>query len=138
MLQEIHSQRAGVVPPYQHYSDDEKHAMQRAILNLFGKWEISDADASTLLGGVSSKTLSRWREGAYGRLSVDQADRISNLLAIHKALRILFKDARRYYGWVKKPNEAFGGDSALEIMLHGHLQDIMRVRRYLDAVRGSW
>jgi hypothetical protein len=39
--------------------------------------------------------------------------------------------------WLDTANEAFGGHSALEIMLHGELTDLMRVRNYLDAERGG-
>ena len=37
-----------------------------------------------------------------------------------------------------RPNDAFAGRSALEMMLGGELTDLMRVRRYLDAERGAW
>jgi hypothetical protein len=63
---------------------------------------------------------------------------MSNLLGIHKALRLLFDDPARGYGWIKRPNTAFGDLSALQIMLGGQLTDLMRVRRYLDAQRGVW
>ena len=63
--------------------------------------------------------------------------RLSNLMGIHKALRIIFTEADRVYGWIKRPNDAFGGASALDVMLGGELTDIMRVRRYLDSVRGG-
>lgn len=33
----------------------------------------------------------------------------------------------------KAENAAFGGESALHVMLGGDLKDIVRVRRYLDA-----
>ena len=59
-------------------------------------------------------------------------------MGIHKALRLLFKEPARGYGWVKRPNEAFGGTTALDVMLNGQITDIMRVRRYLDAMRGPW
>ena len=38
--------------------------------------------------------------------------------------------------WVKKPNQAFGGQRALDVMLGGYLTDLFRVRAYLDAARG--
>ena len=64
--------------------------------------------------------------------------RLSNLLGIHKALRIIFVEPGRTYTWVKAQNEAFDGRSALDIMLGGELTDLMRVRRYVDAERGAW
>ena len=57
-------------------------------------------------------------------------------MGIHKALRILFTENERAYGWVKKPNRAFDGKSALEIMLQGQIMDLFDVRFYLDAARG--
>ena len=59
-------------------------------------------------------------------------------MGIHKALRLLFKEPVRGYGWIKRANTAFGGATALEVMLGGQITDIMRVRRYLDAMRGPW
>ena len=112
--------------------------MQRAVINLFARWELSDQQAAVLLGDVSVRTFQRWKQGQYGRPGPDLAARLSNLLGIHKALRLLFRDHARGYGWIRRPNADFGGRSALDIMLQGHLTDLMRVRRYLDAARAPW
>jgi uncharacterized protein (DUF2384 family) len=117
-------------------TDDEGEAMARAAVNLFGLWGITDAQACVLLGGVSKRTYARWKDGEIGRLTIDQKTRLSVLMGIHKALRILFTEKARVYEWVKKPNRAFGGRSALDIMLGGYLTDLFRVRNYLDAARG--
>ncbi len=116
-------------------SDAEGEAMARAVVNLFGKWELTDAQASVLLGGLSARTWARWKAGGIGRIPRDLKSRLSNMMGIHKALRIIFTEADRAYGWIKRPNDAFGGASALDVMLGGELTDIMRIRRYLDSVR---
>ena len=118
-------------------SDAEGEAMARAIVNLFAKWDITDAQASILLGGLSPRTWARWKVGSIGRVPRDLKARLSNLMGIHKALRIVFTETERAYGWVKRPNDAFGGASGLDVILGGELTDIMRVRRYLDNVRGG-
>ncbi|MGI9402806.1 MAG: MbcA/ParS/Xre antitoxin family protein [Rhizobiaceae bacterium] len=118
-------------------TDAEGAAMARAVVDLFRRWELADAQACILLGGLSARSWARWKTGEIGRIPRDLKSRLSNLMGIHKALRIIFTDADRAYGWVKRPNEAFGGIPALEIMLGGELTDIMRVRRYLDSVRGG-
>lgn len=120
------------------YSPEETAALQRAVLNLMARWGVRDEDAATLLGGLSVKTYRRWRAGDYGRVGRDLADRMSNLLGIHKALRILFQEAARGYDWVSRPNEAFGGRSPLDVMLQGGMGDLHRVRAYLDSARGGW
>jgi hypothetical protein len=117
-------------------TDEEAAAMFRACLALFKKWSVSDADAATLLD-TAPRTFSRWKAEGIGHVGRDQKARLSNLMGIHKALRIIFRDTERVYGWVRKENRAFGMRTALDIMLGGELTDIMRVRRYLDAERGG-
>jgi len=111
--------------------------MFRAALNLFRFWGVSDGEAATLLD-LPVRSFSRWKSGTIGRISRDQKARLSNLMGIHKALRIIFQEPERAYAWIKAPNRTFAGCSALEIMLGGELTDLMRVRRYLDAERGGW
>ncbi|MEQ9330234.1 MbcA/ParS/Xre antitoxin family protein [Thalassobaculum sp.] len=118
-------------------TDEEAAAMLRAVVNLFKRWEISDAQAAVLLD-TPLRTYARWKTAAPSRLGRDLKARLSNLMGIHKALRIMFREPQRGYGWVKRTNTAFGGQTPLEIMLGGELTDLMRVRRYLDAERGAW
>ncbi len=120
------------------YSSDQIKAMQRTVINIFARWGVNDHDAAILLGGISAKTFRRWKDGDYGRVGRDLADRMSNILGIHKALRVIYRDTERGYQWIAAPNEAFGGRSALDIMLDGGMADIRRVRLYLDSVRGGW
>lgn len=117
-------------------SDRIEKAGVKAVLNLFKKWELSDTDACILLGGISSATYSRWKRGDIGKVKVDLRSRLSALLGIHKALSIIFTDSERCYKWIKKANETYGGSSALDIMKQGTLTDLLRVRQYLDFVRG--
>ena len=118
-------------------SDAEAAAMFRAVVNLFRHWEITDEQAANLLD-MPVRSYSRWKAGESGRIDRDKKARLSNLMGVHKALRIIFREPRRTYSWIKAPNEAFGGRSALDVMLGGELTDLMRVRRYLDAERGGW
>lgn len=118
-------------------TQDEGAAMFRAVLNLFGKWDLTDEQAAILLD-MPVRTYRRWKAEGPGRLSRDGRARLSNLLGIHKALRIIFTEAARGYAWIKAANAAFGGARALDVMLGGELTDLMRVRRYLDAERAGW
>ena len=117
-------------------TDAEAAAMFRAALNLFKLWGVSDLDAAVLLD-LPARSFARWKTGATGRITRDQKARLSNLMGIHKALRIIFREPARAHGWVRLPNAVFGGRTALDIMLGGELTDLIRVRRYLDAERGS-
>ena len=117
---------------------DAARAAQVAFVRLMKLWGVRDPDAARLLGHTSPRTYQRWKAGEYRRsLSVDALERVSNILGIHKALGILFESKAQRDGWVSRPNGAFGGASALEVMLGGRLVDLMRVRRYVDAIRGG-
>jgi Protein of unknown function (DUF2384) len=119
-------------------TNEEAGAMFRAALRLFRHWGVSDVQAAVLLN-LQNRTFARWKAGTLGRLDDrDLKARLSNLMGIHKALRTVFVDASRGYLWIRTVNEAFGGRSALDVMLGGELTDLMRVRRYLDAERGVW
>ncbi len=118
-------------------TDDEAAAMFRAATNMFCMWGVTDEESATLLD-LPVRTYRRWKAGKIGRIDRDGKARLSNLMGIHKALRVIFREAQRGYAWIKAPNTAFGGRSGLEVMLGGELTDLMRVRRYLDAERRGW
>nr|WP_007685187.1 MbcA/ParS/Xre antitoxin family protein [Sphingobium indicum] len=111
--------------------------MFRAALNLFAKWGLTDEQAAVLTD-MPVRSFRRWKAEGPGRISRDGLARLSNLMGIHKALRIIFQEPQRGYDWIKASNVAFGSASALAVMLGGELTDLMRVRRYLDAERGGW
>ncbi|MEO1200241.1 MAG: antitoxin Xre-like helix-turn-helix domain-containing protein [Pseudomonadota bacterium] len=118
-------------------TDQEAAAMFRAVVNLFRLWDVTDGEAALLLD-MPVRTYARWKADGPQRLGRDGRARLSNLMGIHKALRIIFRGQQRGHDWVRKPNALFGGRSALEIMLGGELADLMRVRRALDTERGLW
>jgi hypothetical protein len=117
---------------------DEARAMLRAALNLFDKWSLTTAERLILLGSPSERTFQRWRVGEISALPADTVYRLGDLLGIHTALRAMFTDPDRAYGWVKRANDAFGGATALAVMLQGAPVHINRVRTYLDAERRGW
>lgn len=132
------AEKTPAAPGSARITDAEAAAMARAVVNLFRLWDVSDREAAVLLGELSPRTWARWKAGAPGRISRDQKTRLSVLMGIHKALRLIFREPERAYGWPRRPNAAFGGATALEVMLGGEITDLMRVRDYLDAERGGW
>lgn len=107
------------------------------FMPLAEAWNLSTDDQMRLLGSPPRSTFFKWKKDG-GTLPRDTVDRISNLLTIWKSLEILFTDPARSQEWIKRPNEFFGGASALDVMLEdGNFFDIARVRQYLDAQRGG-
>jgi hypothetical protein len=76
-------------------TDAEAGALARATVNLFRAWGLSDAEARTLLGGMSARTWARWKDGEPGRIDRDLRMRMAHLMGIHKGLRYLFREPAR-------------------------------------------
>ena len=74
-------------------SDDEAAAMFRAVINLFRLWGLTDDQAAVLLD-MPVRTYGRWKAGQQARIDRDGKARLSNLMGIHKALRILLPEPR--------------------------------------------
>jgi hypothetical protein len=118
--------------------------MAAAGLRAFGRiaehWGLSVDEQRRLLGEPPRSTFFAWRKQPdKASLPRDTLERLSNLLGIYKSLQILLPDAAAADAWVRKPNAAFGGQSALTQMLAGNVSDLNRVRRLLDSARsGGW
>ncbi|AUN33903.1 MbcA/ParS/Xre antitoxin family protein [Niveispirillum cyanobacteriorum] len=119
-------------------TDEEAAALARTTVNLFRAWNLSDLEARTLLGDMAQRTWARWKLGEVGRVDRDLRARMAILMGIHKALRYLFAEPARGYAWIRKPNGAFAGRSALDVMMRGEITDLLDLRGYLDAERGAW
>jgi uncharacterized protein (DUF2384 family) len=107
-----------------------------AFFALADVWRLNTDQQITLLGNPARSTFFKWKKEG-GLLSSDTQWRISHLLSIFKALQILFPDPERADSWLTRPHRLFDGRSALDVLLGGQLQDIIRVRELLDASRGS-
>ena len=108
----------------------------KAFFNLAAEWGLRREEQVVLLGAPSERTFYRWRAGKVAGLPRDTLERISVLVGIYKAINILLPVKERAAAWIKRPNKAFGGASALEVMLKGQVDNLYQVRRYLDAWRG--
>ncbi len=111
-------------------------AVMEAFQGLAELWELSTEDQLLLLGSPGRSTFFKWKKEG-GSIPKDTVERVSHLLAIHKALEILLPDSRAADTWIRKPNLFFGGQSALDVMRGGQVMDIFRVRQYVDAQRGG-
>lgn len=123
---------------YNHKRQDMNRVAIEAFFSLVEKWGIEGvSNKRKLLGQPTESLFYKWQRGEVGTLPHDTLVRISYLLGIHKALKMLFSgNNERCYAWIKKPSKDFGGQSAYERMLAGEITDLAYVRQYLDAMRG--
>jgi hypothetical protein len=112
----------------------------RTFFNIGREWGLTVEQQRILLGDVPPSTYHKWKGGAVGTLSYDQLERISLVLGIYKALKLLFADEAAGLRWLKATNTdlPFTGASPLDRMLRGSIDDLYAVRRYLDGWRGGW
>jgi hypothetical protein len=109
----------------------------RAFFRLVELWGLSMEQARLLLGRPSRATMYNWKAGRARTVPHDTLRRISYLLGIYKALQILYREPQLADTWIRRPNIAFGGQSALDRMLAGDVADLAAVRAHLDAARGG-
>jgi len=110
---------------------------KKTFFRIMELWGATNEQAQVLLGSPSRSTFYSWKKGEGGNLSRDAFERVSYVMGIYKALQILFADEARADAWVSKPNDAFGGQSALDRMAAGNVGDLSAVRAYLDYARGG-
>lgn len=107
-----------------------------AFFTIAERWDLSTDEQITLLGSPGRSTFFKWKKEC-NSLPADTSERLSHILSVWKALKILFADDRQGEAWIKRKNEFFDGDSALDVMLRGRVVDLYAVRQYLDAQRGG-
>ena len=113
----------------------------KSFFRIADAWGLSITEQRAALGNVSRQTLYNWREHPTAvRLSDDLLDRISYVLGIYKALHIIFARPEQADTWIRRPNDAlpFAGKPAADVLFSGRMEDLIRVRRYLDGQRGAW
>lgn len=111
----------------------------KVFVNIAQKWDLNEAQARGLLGGVASSTFHAWKTRPRGKqLDQDTLTRISLVIGIYKALNIYFGKpwADR---WITLQNRGplFAGRSPIDYMLRHGQPGMAEVRRMLDAWRGG-
>jgi hypothetical protein len=141
MLAEARQADLGAIGPQTFANERDRARLSavavRAFLALTMAWDLSNAEASALLG-VSASTLDRMKRGYRPTLSQDQLTRVSALVGVYKGLHLLFADATADE-WARLPNSGplFERETPIQAMIEGGIPRMLEVRRYVDAVRGG-
>ncbi|MDA7430148.1 MbcA/ParS/Xre antitoxin family protein [Primorskyibacter aestuariivivens] len=123
-------------------SDHHVPDRQAIALKAFGRiaeaWSLTQPEAA----GLADMSVSTWKRakkpGFSGDLTRDQMLRLSALIGLYKSLELYFSRPLAR-DWVKLPNQGpeFDGARPVDAMIAGGLPKILRVRSYVDALRGG-
>jgi hypothetical protein len=117
---------------------DPQAVALKAFRRIADAWSLTVREGAAL-ADMSESTWKRARSGAFtGDLTRDQMLRFSALIGLYKSLELYF-DPPLSAEWVKLPNRGpeFDGRRPVDAMIDGGLPKIMRVRTYVDALRGG-
>ncbi|MCD6055064.1 MAG: hypothetical protein K0R12_26 [Gammaproteobacteria bacterium] len=124
--------------PAPHYSAISDSTAWKALENLIGRFALNEQEALILMGDMPRSSYYNGLKKHSGKLTRDQKERISWLLGVYKALRILFIDSAQGLSWINRNNTLppFNGITPKQYMLEGSIVRLAEVRRFLDFWRG--
>lgn len=123
----------------QELSKDQCAAGLRAAVAILDKWHASSDQACRILRiSRSTYTRAKQRDLVIG-LDADQMQRISFVLNIHAALRLVFDNPENLYGFpaMANDNDFFNGRSPLDIMSQGDMTSLYETFRRIDVLRSA-
>jgi hypothetical protein len=115
----------------------------RTFAHIADEWGLTERSRLAVLGEPGRSTYHAWlakaRAGQPVCLPLDTLLRLSALLGVYKAARLIFARPGEDLAWLRSPNTAptFGGQPPMALVTSGTQDGILLVRRYLDAWRGG-
>ncbi|MDJ0931925.1 antitoxin Xre-like helix-turn-helix domain-containing protein [Breoghania sp.] len=110
----------------------------KAFCRIADAWSLTGREVAAL-ADMSASSWKRVRRQAFaGELSRDLMLRLSALVGLYKSLELYFNRPLSTQ-WVKLANQVpeFDGRRPLDAMVEGGLPKILRLRAYVDALRGG-
>jgi uncharacterized protein (DUF2384 family) len=114
-------------------------AALKVVLNIFDKWKCSGAEKEAILGMSHSTFHRNSKDPLNAKLSNDQIERISYILNMHQALRMVFSNNENIYGFMRMENNNpyFNGKTPLSLIATGSFGALYEVFKRIDVMRGG-
>jgi hypothetical protein len=111
----------------------------KAALNIMEKWGCTTEQKIKILGMKKSAYYKNNVQPEKASLSCDQVERVSYLLNIHAALRIVFDNPENVYGFMSMNNDNpfFNGRSPLDVISTGNHGYLYETFKRIDSLRGG-
>jgi hypothetical protein len=95
--------------------------------------ELTDSEVAGALGGVSARTVARWREEQQ-RPQASAVIAAEAILLLAKALDAVFgSDKDRMQAWLHEPLPAFRGRTPLRMIVQGDASKVVTLLANIDA-----
>jgi Protein of unknown function (DUF2384) len=119
-------------------ASDRQAVALKAFARIAEIWGLTLHEAAGLADMSDSTWKRARRPGFAGDLTRDQMLRLGALVGLYKALELYFS-APIAGDWVRLPNRGpeFDGVRPVDAMIAGGLPKMLRVRTYVDALRGG-
>lgn len=117
---------------------DRQAVALKAFARIAEAWSLTTHEAAAL-ADMSDSTWKRAKKLGYaGALTRDQMLRLSAIVGLYKSLELFFSEPIAS-AWVGLANGGpeFDGARPVDAMIAGGLPKILRVREYVDALRGG-
>lgn len=116
----------------------ENKVVWKSLATLIKRFDFKEKEALILMGDMPRSTYTTGIKNQSIKLDRDKKERVSYLLGIYKALRLLFDDSAQALSWINRENELppFNGKTPKEYMLEGSIVRLAEVRKFLDYWRG--
>jgi len=102
-------------------------------VNIMQQWEVSSEDQLSLLGLNVGLSVEKLKGPHFSFMTQEVLERISFVLKIYKYLQMLFPKGEQSNAWIKKSNDAFGGETALSVILTDKNDGLLKVTEYLSS-----
>jgi len=106
----------------------------KAFERMADLWSLTAAERRAVLG-VDARTYAGYKKDP-ASLSRASLERVSLTLGVYRRINEILS-APASHGWIKSPNKAFGGKTALDLMTRD-AAGLREVRDYLLGVGGGW
>lgn len=126
--------------------EEEAEALVKAFFQIAEAWGLSPEETRALLGFPGRSRFYDLRKGVSGAvhgISEDEMDRLAYLTGIYYGLEILFSEENSLL-WLRNPaqpqegySRPWGSEAPLAHMLHGKIEGLIDVYRYVNGLRGG-
>jgi len=111
---------------------ESRQGLAHMVLRLFELWKVP-AEQQALVLRVSIEALARFRAGDPLDEDLELVTRVGWLMAIHKALRLLYPhDNELAYGWISMQNSRFNGLTPLQVLSDPSRNGLREIEHYLS------